>query len=292
MMEWLPWRRRRRRWRWRRRGGIGRRSWTMMMRRRRTGRRRMTMVMRRRRRRRMMMTTCLWTMWRLRRSSLLLATMTMTTTTTTTAATAINQPTAMLISIADDLAADLTALLPSLSSDFMTQFCQVAVDHVTKGSLSSSRYAQVAKSVDGEVAQVKTALAALSSLFIQCAKRNVGEADVRKALEELEGMEKHAAQVAECYGRQKARLRAVLAGEFAMRLPHYVDLDWRIDVEVGSRALRNQVKPTMMLNLKTTEKDTLLQADYAVAKHVCDELEQAMKQANTAHSRRIIKYIR
>lgn len=36
-----------------------------------------------------------------------------------------------------------------------------------------------------------------------------------------------------------------------MELPHYKDLEWRLDVRTGSRSLLLQVDPTIVLRLQT-----------------------------------------
>lgn len=36
----------------------------------------------------------------------------------------------------------------------------------------------------------------------------------------------------------------------AITLPHYEDLEWRLDVQLASRALRGQVEPSYFLKLK------------------------------------------
>jgi COMM domain containing 2 len=96
----------------------------------------------------------------------------------------------------------------------------------------------------------------------------------------------------------------------SLRLPHYVDLDWRLDVQLASRNLRTNVEPKFLLNLKTTTKpsdektdsndatsnkgdvqEQLLECDYANLKHLCDELEAAVAQASGSHARRVQRYI-
>jgi hypothetical protein len=50
-------------------------------------------------------------------------------------------------------------------------------------------------------------------------------------------------------------VRAQLS-ESSLQLPHYVNLDWRLDVQLGSRALRQQFEPTLMLELETQKPST------------------------------------
>jgi len=36
-------------------------------------------------------------------------------------------------------------------------------------------------------------------------------------------------------------------------LPHFVNLDWRLDIQVASRTIRSQVEPVFMLKLNTSD---------------------------------------
>jgi hypothetical protein len=54
-------------------------------------------------------------------------------------------------------------------------------------------------------------------------------------------------------------VRAQLS-ESSLQLPHYVNLDWRLDVQLGSRALRQQFEPTLMLELETQKPSTCRRA--------------------------------
>lgn len=74
-------------------------------------------------------------------------------------------------------------------------------------------------------------------------------------------------------------------------LPHFQSMEWRLDVEVERRSLRNITKPVFTLKINTTKEEMLLNADYHDLKHCCDVLERALKEIKSTHVRRIKTYI-
>lgn len=44
-----------------------------------------------------------------------------------------------------------------------------------------------------------------------------------------------------------------ISGDLSMKLPSYVDLQYRIDIQVASRALKQQAEPSLLLKLGVTD---------------------------------------
>ena len=63
------------------------------------------------------------------------------------------------------------------------------------------------------------------------------------------------------YQENCQEIRSILS-EMAMDLPHYHNLEWRLDVQVASRALQRQAHPSVLLRLHTK--------DGGVCVYVCD----------------------
>jgi COMM domain containing 2 len=75
-------------------------------------------------------------------------------------------------------------------------------------------------------------------------------------------------------------------------IPQYKDLEWRLDVEVDRRSIREISNPVFTCKLNTNQGDILFSSQYLDLKHVCDVLEQALKESRSTHVRRIRKYIK
>ena len=54
------------------------------------------------------------------------------------------------------------------------------------------------------------------------------------------------------YQEHCSEIRSIL-GQKAMDLPHYHDLEWRLEVQLSSRALSRQVEPAVLLRLHTRD---------------------------------------
>jgi len=103
---------------------------------------------------------------------------------------------------------------------------------------------------------------------------------------------------------------------FSMSLPEYRHLDWRVDVEIGSRTVSQDAKPKFMLRLDLAEgcgdsgairggdsasvgvaaggitRSVHLASDYANLKHLLGQLESAVAEERSVHARRFQRYIR
>jgi len=81
------------------------------------------------------------------------------------------------------------------------------------------------------------------------------------------------------------------------RTPHYADLEWRVDVELGSRMLRSQIVPTWLMKLSLEDSDgkveeRLLQTDATNLTHLYEELTMAFAEERTAYAKRIERNIK
>ncbi len=82
----------------------------------------------------------------------------------------------------------------------------------------------------------------------------------------------------------------------------YRDLDWRLDAQVATRSARQAVEPTFLLRFKlgdadatngtTANENVVLQSDYANLHYLKTQLELALTDANSTHSRRFMRNVK
>jgi hypothetical protein len=133
---------------------------------------------------------------------------------------------------------------------------------------------------------------AFGAAALELAKQRVaGEGEAAAALSLAAAGPEAAAAVAAAYAAREVALKA-LAGALEDGLSAYVDLDWRLDVELGTRSLGHTVQPSFALRLGLSDGAHALQADYANMKHLEDELARAVQEAKSPHALRFLKYIR
>jgi hypothetical protein len=71
----------------------------------------------------------------------------------------------------------------------------------------------------------------------QAAKANASEADFSSSVQLLEFSQELVDILTASYGEKKAELRSIQK-VMSPELPHYADLDWRLDVQIASRNRR------------------------------------------------------
>ncbi|NXH35172.1 COMD2 protein, partial [Myiagra hebetior] len=131
-----------------------------------------------------------------------------------------------------------------------------------------------------------------SKLMASIPFRKISEVDFQDSIHVLGFSDELNKSLLQLYLDNRKEIRSIL-GELAPRLPSYHSLEWRLDVQLASRSLRQQIKPavTMKLHLNQNEDQTaqVLQTDPATLLHLIQQLEQALGEMKMNHCRRIVR---
>uniref|UniRef100_A0A8C3QJU9 COMM domain containing 2 n=1 Tax=Cyanoderma ruficeps TaxID=181631 RepID=A0A8C3QJU9_9PASS len=129
-------------------------------------------------------------------------------------------------------------------------------------------------------------------LLTESSKLMISEVDFQDSIHVLGFSDELNKSLLQLYLDNRKEIRTIL-GELAPRLPSYHSLEWRLDVQLASRSLRQQIKPavTMKLHLNQNEDQTaqVLQTDPATLLHLIQQLEQALGEMKMNHCRRIVR---
>lgn len=201
----------------------------------------------------------------------------------------------VVLQFSPQIATDMN-LLSSLPANALKEFCKLSIESIRKGPSNKKIYAKAAASLKVEASAVEKAISGMSQVFLVSCQKNLSEADFELSIQDLLPSSQQAELVVEAFKTNFQAIRAELT-QIDTKLPHYHDLDWRLDLQLGSRCLMNKVQPKFMLELKTKdsdgeEKKQVLAADYSNLKHMCDELESAIKEAKNKHCNRIVRYVK
>ncbi|NWX16926.1 COMD2 protein, partial [Aegotheles bennettii] len=132
----------------------------------------------------------------------------------------------------------------------------------------------------------------LTYLLTESAKLMISEIDFQDSIRVLGFSDELNKLLLQLYLDNRKEIRSIL-GELAPKLPSYHSLEWRLDVQLASRSLRQQIKPavTIKLHLNENEDQTaqVLQTDPATLLHLIQQLEQALGEMKTNHCRRIVR---
>ncbi|XP_074734409.1 COMM domain-containing protein 2 isoform X2 [Strix uralensis] len=122
-------------------------------------------------------------------------------------------------------------------------------------------------------------------------KLNIGAEAVQHGVEGLTYLLTESSKLM-LYLDNRKEIRRILS-ELAPKLPSYHSLEWRLDVQLASRSLRQQIEPTVTIKLHLNQNEDqsaqVLQTDPSTLLHLIGQLEQALGEMKTNHCRRIVR---
>ncbi|KAL1022873.1 hypothetical protein UPYG_G00033570 [Umbra pygmaea] len=199
----------------------------------------------------------------------------------------------MLLVLSDEHKEHL-GFLPEVESVVVGEFGRIAVEFLRRGT-NPKIYEGAARKLNVDAETVQHGVEGLMYLLTESSKLMISEVDFQDSVLVL-GFEEELNQLLlELYLEHRKEVRSILT-ELTPSLPHYHNLEWRLDVQVASRSLRQQVKPTVSMKLHLENRGVksakVLQTDPATLMHLIQELEKALAELKTTHCRRILRNIK
>ncbi|XP_065840717.1 COMM domain-containing protein 2-like [Oscarella lobularis] len=186
------------------------------------------------------------------------------------------------------------SFLNDVDADVVREFCKIAVEFLRKG-VNPKLYHSATQKLGVSAETVKHGIEGLMYLMTECAKLMISELDFKDSVMVLGFSEDLNDEMLRLYLEHRKEIRAILS-EMSMDLPHYHNLEWRLDVQLASRSLRRQTDPSIVMRLHTKDRGKsdvqVLQADPANLLHMANVLEEALGEMKTAHCRRILRNIK
>ncbi|XP_069829975.1 COMM domain-containing protein 2 [Dendropsophus ebraccatus] len=199
----------------------------------------------------------------------------------------------MLLVLSDEHRAHLQ-ILTQVESTVVGEFGRIAVEFLRKGS-NPKVYEGAARKLEVSSTTIQEAVEGLTYLLTESSKLLISEIDFQDSVLVLGFPEELNKVLLQLYLENRKEIRRILS-ELEPNLPHYHNLEWRLDVQLASRSLRHQIKPTITMKLHLEEnnelKTNILQTDPATLLHIIQELEQALAEMKTNHCRRIVRNIK
>jgi len=184
------------------------------------------------------------------------------------------------------------AYLSSVSLDVVREFCRISIEFLKNG-INPKVYAVAAQKLGVDAVTVQSAVEGLMYLLLESSKLLLNEIDFQDSVKTLSFSTELQKELLSQYVDNRTDIRRVLT-DMSMALPHYKDLEYRVDVQVASRSVRHQVEPLVTLKLHTIdsglkESVQVLQTDPASLLHLTRTLETALQELNTVHCKRIVR---
>uniref|UniRef100_A0ABI7Y8C0 COMM domain containing 2 n=1 Tax=Felis catus TaxID=9685 RepID=A0ABI7Y8C0_FELCA len=183
-------------------------------------------------------------------------------------------------------------LLVSLA--VVAEFGRIAVEFLRRGS-NPKIYEGAARKLNVSSDTVQHGVEGLTYLLTESSKLMISELDFQDSVFVLGFSEELNKLLLQLYLDNRKEIRTILS-ELAPDLPTYHSLEWRLDVQLASRSLRQQIKPSVTIKLHLNQNGDhntkVLQTDPATLLHLVQQLEQALEEMKTNHCRRVVRNIK
>ncbi|XP_071342864.1 COMM domain-containing protein 2 [Trachinotus anak] len=203
----------------------------------------------------------------------------------------------MLLVLSEDHKEHL-AFLPTVDTAVVGEFGRIALEFLRRGS-SPKIYEGAARKLSVPVDMVQHGVEGLMFLMTESSKHMISEVDFLDSVLALGFGDELNQILLQLYLQHHSQIRSILS-QLPSNLPAYHNLEWRLDVQLASRSVRQQVIPMLTMRLLLTRGPDsrsdhsvrVLQTDPSTLLHLISTLEAALAAMKTSHSRRILRNIK
>ncbi|NP_001085231.1 COMM domain containing 2 L homeolog [Xenopus laevis] len=185
-------------------------------------------------------------------------------------------------------------ILTRVGGAVVGEFGRIAIEFLRRGS-NPKVYEGAARKLEVSSTTIQQAVEGLTYLLCESSKLMISEVDFQHSVLVLGFPEEINKVLLQLYLDNRKEICQILT-ELEPDLSHYHNMEWRLDVQLASRSLRHQIKPTITMKLHLKQNQELstqvLQTDPATLLHLIQELEQALAEMKTNHCRRIVRNIK
>nr|CAD7426636.1 unnamed protein product [Timema monikensis] len=168
----------------------------------------------------------------------------------------------------------------------LQDFCKLSLDFLRKGP-NPKLYQTAAQKLNVSPEVIRNAVDGLVHLLVESCRNKLDEQDFQDSVLALGFSEQQQQTLSTFYHSKKEEIQSALLRP-TLDIPHYQDLDWRVDIQLASRALHHQVTPLVSMKLSLDNGQCVpLQTDPNNLLHMTQVLEQALQEAKGQHTRRI-----
>ena len=181
------------------------------------------------------------------------------------------------------------SLLKQFKPEIAREICKTAFEFIKNG-ISVKKYQTAAQKLDTESEIIKKSVESLMSVVTECSKFSLSAEDFQRSIDVLNFSNELVEDLSTMYGEDWEQLRRIMKN-MSLVVPHYKDLEWRFDVKVSSRMKKYQTTPEILLRFHffngETEISNAFQTDIVNLVNLTKELEIALIDAKTSHSRKV-----
>ena len=200
-----------------------------------------------------------------------------------------------MLLVLNDQQKEHLSLLTQIDADVAKEFCKIAVDFIKEG-VNTKKCQLAAQKLNIQSDHIRQAIEAVMHILNESSKLEIDEMDFKDSLEGLELPEELCQFLLECYLINRTEIRSLLRS-MSIALPKYTNLEWRFDVVISSRMLKQQTTPEILFKLFTQNnmgeiETKVLKTDPVNLQHMTLVLDEALRELKSSHCRRIAKNIK
>lgn len=199
-----------------------------------------------------------------------------------------------MLLVLEDSHKEHLSFLSQVDVEVVKEFCRISMEFIRKGS-NPKVYQGAAQKLGVDAETVQHGVEGLMYLLSESSKLMLSEIDFQDSIITLGFSEALRGSLLDMYLSHRGEIRTVLS-HMSLDLPHYHSLEWRLDIQLASRALRHQMTPQVMLKLHMKDgevRDThLLQTDPVNLVHLTQVLDAALQEMKSPYCRRIARNIK
>ncbi|CAI5745226.1 unnamed protein product [Peronospora destructor] len=202
---------------------------------------------------------------------------------------------------ADERVLEAVALTSTLSVENFEAVSKLTMHLFGSDKQKKRHFARTASATGWGNEQMEKVVLAIAKIFMDAAKVKMSQDVFRMVVKGMSLPEQHVGVLAKFYKAHVKDIRECVSRETGTSISQYRNLEWRIDLELGTRFHHNKPKPIVTLRLDTTTQvssSSLPQAqtncfrvDYDGLKLMQRQLETALMEVDSVHCSRIQRYM-
>ncbi|RMX70020.1 hypothetical protein DD238_000699 [Peronospora effusa] len=200
---------------------------------------------------------------------------------------------------ADERVLEAIALTSTLSVENFEAVSKLAMRLFSSDKQNMRQFARTASASGWESEQMEKVVLAIAKMFMDAAKVEMSEDVFRMVVKGMSLPEQHVEVLAKLYKAHVKDIRECVSRETGTSISQYRNLEWRIDLELGTRFHYNKPKPIVTLRLDTQvsssavpqAQTTCFRVDYDGLKLMQHQLETALKEVDSVHCTQCLSFI-
>ena len=184
--------------------------------------------------------------------------------------------------------------LNSIEQDVAIEFASISLKFLNSG-INKKVIKSAAQKLGVSIETVENCILGIMQLFLEATKSKLNEEEFFDSMIVHNFSTELSKSLQSLYREQVKETRSKLK-QNAPTLSTYKNLEWRLDVKLASRALYNQLDPSILLKLATDDSDgsnkiELLKVDISMLNKLISELEMALSEDKVKHVQRFLRNI-